>query len=206
MTTISREEIADLIEQHAAMLAAALRSAGDTARPIVERPVDAGTKLPELPPTGGWSKVGELTGETYKWPEGTEEYEPFEVWETTREGRKVQIGLGQATNRGEYYGRERGYWLVFERVNGHKRRPIVVFTEGDNPKDLVAVIKGKGEGGRSMFSPADTLPKGYEQLTVDVFCHRINGPQAYNRLAVVAENRDRHTMLEHGLLQLGLRS
>jgi hypothetical protein len=207
VTTISREELADLIEHHAALLAAALRSSGDTTRPVDEqRTVGPAIRPREVPSMASWTKVGELTGETYNWPEGTETYAPFEVWETTRGGRKVQIGLGQATNRGEYYGRERGYWLVFEMVNGHKRRPIVVFTEGDHAKDLVAVIKGKGSGGRSMFSPGDALPQGYESLTVDVFRDRITGPQAYNRLAVVAENGDRETMLEHGLLQLGLRS
>ena len=90
-------------------------------------------------------------------------------------------------------------------VNGQKRRPIVVFNEGDNPEDLVAVIKGKGKGGRSMFAPGDDLPAGYQPFTVDVFRNRINGPQAFNRLAVVAEGGDREAMLDHGLLQLNLR-
>ena len=121
-------------------------------------------------------------------------------------GRRWQLGLGQAAERGTYYGRERGYWLVFEMVNGQKRRPIVVFTEGDSAADLVAIIRGKGPGGRSMFAPGDDLPSGYEDLVVDVFRNRINGPQAFNRLAVVAEDADREAMLDHGLLQLHLRA
>jgi len=57
-----------------------------------------------------------------------------------------------------------------------------------------------------MLAPGDELPAGYERLTIEVFRDRVNGPQAYKRLAVVAEARDRPTMCAHAFLQLGLRS
>jgi hypothetical protein len=78
---------------------------------------------------------------------------------------------------------------------------VAVFIEGDDPTDLVAVIKSKGPGGRSMFSPGDELPAAYAGLTVDVFRHRVVGPQAYNKLALVAENEDRQAMLNHAAIQ-----
>ena len=111
--------------------------------------------------------------------------------------------------RGVYYGKERGYWVAFEMVNGQKRRPILIFMEADDfdtSGALVAVLKGKGAGGRSMFAPGDDLPVGYERLTVEIFRDRVSGPQAYNRLAVVAEGGGRQAMCTHAFLQLGLRS
>jgi hypothetical protein len=199
---ISRNELADLIEQHARLLAEALRHG---AQPGPDRPKHA-PPIRDIAP-GGWSKVGELENQSYTWPEGTEHYAPFEVWEAAAPSR-IQIGLGDPNNPGTYYGKERDYWLAFEVVNGERRRPIVVFNEADDYEesgDLVAIIKGKGDGGRSMFSPGDDLPAGYERLEIDVFRNRINGPQAYNRLAVIARGGDRQAMCAHAALQLGLR-
>ena len=154
-----------------------------------------------------WRKVRELTGQRYTWPQHTEEYDPFEVWQTDDAGERLELGLGYiaAEPNTDYYGRPRGYWLAFEMVNGLKRRPICVFIEGDDPSDLVAVVKGKGPGGRSMYAPGDDVPAVYGGLTLAVFRDRVNGPQAYNRLAVVAENGDRQTMLNHAAIQSRLR-
>ena len=211
-STLTRNDLADLIERHAGLLARALRE--DTAAEAVEHPRST-SQAPERRPTsdsgispGDWSKVGELTNQSYTWPEGTEHYAPFEVWEAAGSDARVQIGLGNPNNPGLYYGKERGYWLAFEMINGQKRRPIVVFTEADDYEasgDLVAIIKGKGDGGRSMFAPGDDLPLGYQNLDIDVFRNRINGPQAFNRLAVVAHGGDQQAMCTHALLQLGLR-
>jgi hypothetical protein len=225
---ITRQELADLLEHHAGLLATALRGdhaserAGHLAGDQLEVPTAAAAKTakglgqPSDPPTdvghgeiGTWTLVGELQNQTYSWPGGIETYEPFEVWETIDLRGRIQIGVGKATERGEYYGRMRGYWLAFEMVNGQKRRPIVVFNEADDYEtsgDLVAIIKGKGAGGRSMFGPGDVLPPGYERLPVEVFRERINGPQAFNRLAVIAQGGDRQTMCVHAALQLRLRS
>jgi hypothetical protein len=214
--TISRDELADLVEHHAALFAAAVRQSLMVAAFTEEPPTTAAADDPGSASNigrggrpGGWTQIGELPNETYSWPEGVEHYEPFEVWETTDARGRIQVGLGQVTKRGTYYGKERGYWLGFEMVNGQKRRPIVVFMEADDFETtgaLVAVMKGKGDGGRSMFAPGDELPAGYEQLKIEVFRDRVCGPQAYNRLAVVAEAGDRQTMCTHVFLQLGLRS
>ncbi len=225
---LTRHELADLIEHHGAQLVEALRfsatqhdepgSPGTTVaadssaageEPVQPRPGRAAGPHGPGGRTGPWRKVGELEGETYTWPTGTEHYEPFEVWETQDARGRVQIGLGRPVERGIYYGREAGYWLAFEMVNGQKRRPIVVFNESDDHKqtgDLLGIIKGKGAGGRSMFAPGDELPGGYESMPVEVFKDRITGPQAFDRLAVVAQGGDRPTMLDHSLMQLRLRS
>ena len=212
---ITREDLAGIFEQ----VVLSLRGA-TVAPPLADSPSAAG----ETPPTPSgskrqsrgaalgpdlrsWKKVRELDGERYTWPEHTEEYDPFEVWATDDSGPRLEFGLGYiaANPSTDYYGQPRGYWLAFEMVNGKKRRPIGVFIEGDDPTDLVAVIKGKGPGGRAMYAPGDELPAGYDDLTVDVFRDRITGPQAYDRLAVVAENADRQTMLNHAAIQSKLR-
>jgi hypothetical protein len=213
--TLTREEFADMIEYHATLFVAALRD-GTSSTALVEynaagapqlatqpaAPVVIAAQQPSAPVL--WAKVGELPNQAYRWPRRTEHYNPFEVWQADR-----QIGLGKADNSGHYYGKEhRGYWLAFEMVNGQKRRPIVVFNEADDYEssgDLVAIIKGKGDGGRSMFKPGDDLPPGYENFEIDVFRNRITGPQAFNRLAVVARGGDRQAMCTHALLQLALR-
>jgi hypothetical protein len=185
-------------------------SAGVPAVPKSPRPAPSGASVypAGVLPSGAWQKVGELDGQTYSWPEGVEIYDPFEVWEADVATARVQIGLGRADKRATFFGRERGYWLAFEMVNGAKRRPIVVFTEADDAEtsgDVVAVIKGKGDGGRSMFGPGDTLPAGYETLEVDIFRKHVTGKQAFKRMAVIARGSDRQAMCTHALLQLGLR-
>jgi hypothetical protein len=76
----------------------------------------------------------------------------------------------------------------------------------ENSGALVATVKGKGDGGRSMFAPGDELPADYERLKIEIFRDRVSGPQAYNRLAVVAEAGDRQTMCIHAFAQPALRS
>jgi hypothetical protein len=225
---LTRHELADLIEHYGGQLVNALRgcapahgkpdSQGTTvaadsspvgAEPVQSRPSRAAGPDGPGGRTGPWRKVGELEGETYTWPEVTEHYKPFEVWETEDARGRVQIGLARPVERGIFYGSERGYLLAFEMVNGQKRRPIVVFNESDDHEqtgDLLGVIKGKGAGGRSMFAPGDELPADYDGMPVEVFKDRITGPQAFNRLAVVAKGGDRPTMLDHSLTQLRLRS
>lgn len=196
---LTRNELADLIERHAASFVADLRGPGQqvTGRPSVR-----------LAP---WRKVAEREGESYSWPAGIEHYSPFEVWESVDVDGEVQIGLGRVTVPKVFYGRERFWWIAFAMIGDEKGRPIVVYNEADvqsavhGKGDLVAVIKGKGARGRSMFAPGDDLPPGYDDLPVDVFRNRIPGPQARNRLAVIAPGGDRDVMLDHALLQLHLR-
>lgn len=56
-----------------------------------------------------------------------------------------------------------------------------------------------------MYSPGDDAPPGYHDMTVNVFRDRVVGPQAYERLAVVAEHGGRQTMLNHAAIQSTLR-
>jgi hypothetical protein len=212
---MTNNDLADLVERYAAMIVADLRASPDqrSDRSSAEPPArvtDEGEKGRQTMPPSMWSKVGELTGQTYKWPAptGTEGYDPFEVWESL--GRpSTQIGLGKSTNHPASYGKsERGYWVAFQMVNGQKRRPIAVFNEADDyeqTRAVLAVIKGKGESGREMFRPGDELPPGYAQLDIAVFRDRINGPQAFNGLAVVASEANPQDMCTHALLQLDLR-
>lgn len=221
--TLTRHDLADFIERHAAAMARELREDlndgvlavrldAPSQRPSAEFKSPIGNTDVSAPsPTalGTWLKVGELTDQSYAWPTGVEEYQPFEVWQTSGVAPQVQIGIGDPNNPSEYYGKVRGYRLTFEMINGQKRRPIVVFTEADDFEktgDLVAIIKGKGEGGRSMFAPGDDLPPGYENLEIAIFRYRISGPQAFNRLAVVARGGSPSAMCTHAFLQLGLRS
>lgn len=196
---LTRGELANLIEGQAAALVAALR-----------KPTGSAAKLSGLR-FSPWRKVADRKGEHYSWPEGVEHYLPFEVWESVDADGPVQIGLGRVTAPRDFYGRERFWWLAFQMIGDEKGRPIVVYNEADSQGDegtkgdLVAVIKGKGDGGRSMFAPGDDLPAYYDDLPVDVFRNRISGPQAPNRLAVIAPDEDRDVMLDHALIQLRLR-
>jgi hypothetical protein len=213
---ITREELAGIFEQVARSLRSRTVAAPDVDAPSSAHETSARPGENRRQPRGNtrgpvlrsWKKIGEFDGEKYAWPKQTEEYDPFEVWETDDTGHKLQFGLGYiaADPSTDYYGHPRGYWVAFEMVNRQKRRPIGVFIEGDDPSDVVAVIKGKGPGGRSMYAPGDELPAAYEDLTVDVFRHRIAGPQAYDRLAVIAKNADRQTMLNHAAIQSTLRN
>jgi hypothetical protein len=198
---LTKSELADLVESQAASLVAALR-----------QPAGDGVRRPSVR-LAAWTKVAEREGESYSWPEGVEHYLPFEVWESVDVDGPVQIGLGRVTVPRVFYGRERFWWLAFEMIGDEKGRPIVVYNEADAQRgtggakgDLVAVIKGKGHRGRSMFAPGDDLPDLYDDLPVDVFRNRISGPQAPNRLAVIASGGDRDVMLDHALFQLRLRS
>ena len=126
--TITRDELADLLEHHSALLVAALRQPPPSTSLADERPKPP-TPPARDPETRVWTMAGELANQTYTWPEGTEHYEPFEVWETADARGRIQIGLGRVVKRGVYYGKERGYWVAFEMVNGQKRQSIVIFME-----------------------------------------------------------------------------
>lgn len=221
--TLTRHDLADIIERHASAMARELREDPRDGALVVRpdapnQPLSPESKSPIGDPEVSapspaalrtWLKVGELADQSYAWPAGVEHYQPFEVWQASALAAQVQIGIGDPNNPSKYYGKVRGYRLTFEMVNGQKRRPIVVFTEADDFEetgDLVAIIKGKGEGGRSMFAPGDDLPPGYEDLEIAVFRDRINGPQAFNRLVVVARGGSPNAMCTHAFLQLGLRS
>ncbi|MGH2821953.1 MAG: hypothetical protein ACRDLY_02845 [Thermoleophilaceae bacterium] len=150
-----------------------------------------------------WIQVGRLDGQTHTWSSAERWYQLFEVWETDDGGPRLQFGLGYvpAEPGRDYYGHPRGYWIVHEMVNHRLGTELAVFVEAEQPTDLVAVIRGNGPNGRSMFDPGEDVPAGYENLTVDVFRDHVIGPQAYGKLAVVAVNGDRQAMLNHAAIQ-----
>src|SRR4051812_34737626 len=110
---ITREELAVLFEQ----IATALRN-GATPPPTIDG--FSTSETTSAPANGSheprdtatpstvrsWSKVRELEGQTYTWPAGTEEYDPFEVWQTQDVGERLQLGLGYvaADPAADYYG------------------------------------------------------------------------------------------------------
>src|SRR4051794_9131118 len=102
-TSITRGELADLIEQHVGQLVEALRGDVGPTHPLEQEtpatvtsgrtPATAPAQVHDPVRGDRWSKVGELEGESYAWPTGTEHYSVFEVWETVDgNGRRWQLG------------------------------------------------------------------------------------------------------------------
>ena len=121
-----------------------------TAAPARGRPLD----LPE-----NWRLVREREGESYRWPNGRDRYEPYRVFMgTTRTEGAVQVGLGE-TIRKNKWGRDRKYVVAFLSA-GSPQQPLVEFVAADDyeqTRELVAVIRGS-DGGRRMYSVGDALP------------------------------------------------
>ena len=167
----------------------------------------APTQLPVVTPPPGcrsWVRVADDNV-----PPGTREvaarsYGHFEMWRTDDDFRpKLELGIGYIPPDPEtdYYGRPRGYCVVHDMPNRRLGTDLVVFVEADQPTELVAVIRGNGPNGQSMFDPGDLLPDGYADLTVEVFRDRVTGPYAYGKQAVVAMDGDRQAMLNHAAIQ-----
>src|SRR4051812_327973 len=104
MPELTPTTLADLVEHHTGLFVQALRRL-DSGAPgphalddldgyLREATVDVGGEGLDVP-QGAWEKVGELENETYTWPHGTEEYEPFEVWERQAGDARVQLGVGR---------------------------------------------------------------------------------------------------------------
>ncbi len=88
------------------------------------------------------------------------------------------------------------------------KRVVVEFVEADDNKetgDLIAVIKGKNNGGAAMYDPTDDLPEPYSSFRVQTYRDRIDYPRSYEKLAVVAHEDDFETMLNHALIQVQTR-
>ena len=214
-TTLTKIELADLIESHASLLVSALRGED---RPVaaVSTPVQAivssgSRRTAEVPPVapGAWVRVGGVEDQSYTWPEGTEHYDPFKLWELRTDEGAIQIGFGNPNNRGEYYGSERGYWVAFEMINGRKGRP---------DPDLHGVRRlrhhgrpdrrHQGQGRRRPFDVRSRRRAAQQATQISTSASlkdRISGPQAYNRMAIVAKKGDRQAICTHAALQLGLR-
>lgn len=162
--------------------------------PTRARPLD----LPE-----DWGVLRERPGESYRWPQGRDSYEPYRVFMgTTRVEGAVQIGLGE-TIRENKWGRDRKYVVAF-RSGGSPQQPLVEFVAADDyeqTRELVAVIRGS-DGGRRMYGAGDALPAVYaERFRTQIYNERVVHPGAWNKVVVVAREDDDEAILNHALIQ-----
>jgi hypothetical protein len=169
-------------------------AAGTAGAPAAAGPLD----LPE-----DWRLVREREGESYRWPNGRDRYEPYRVFMgTTRTEGAVQIGLGE-TIRENKWGRDRKYVVAF-LSGGSPQQPLVEFVAADDyeeTRELVAVIRGS-DGARRMYGTGDALPVAYtERFRTEIYNERVVHPGAWNKLVVVAREGDDEAMLNHALIQ-----
>jgi hypothetical protein len=170
------------------------RAADKAAAPSRSGPLD----LPD-----DWSVVRKREGESYRWPNGRDRYQPYRVFMgTTRAEGAVQIGLGE-TIRKKKWGRDRKYVVAF-LSGGSPQQPLVEFAAADDyeqTRELVAVIRGS-DGGRRMYGVGDDLPAVYtERFRTQVYNERVVHPGAWNKLVVVAREDDDEAILNHALIQ-----
>jgi hypothetical protein len=173
--------------------------AGASAQPTAER----GTQVLEhvLPST--WTKVRELEGQAYRWPELNERYTHYAVYNATteREG-SVHIALGRA-ERYRTWGRDREYIIAF-LTSGAPQVPLAEFLETDDyaeTGEMIAVIRGR-DSSRKMYGPGDSLPDVYPaEFKTVTYRDYIRMPGSWNKAAVLAHRDDHTTMLNHALVQ-----
>jgi hypothetical protein len=169
-------------------------AAPDEAAPERGGPLD----LPE-----DWRLVREREGESYRWPDGRDRYEPYRVFVgTTRTEGAVQIGLGEAIRK-KKWGRDRKYVVAF-LSSGSPQQPLVEFVAADDyeqTRELVAVIRGS-DGGRRMYGIGDALPAVYaERFRTQIYNERVVHPGAWNKIVVVAREDEHEAILNHALIQ-----
>jgi hypothetical protein len=150
-----------------------------------------------------WRLVREREGESYRWPNARDRYEPYRVFMgTTRAEGAVQVGLGE-TIRTNKWGRDRKYVVAF-LSSGSPQQPLVEFVAADDyeqTRELVAVIRGS-DGGRRMYSVGDALPAVYaERFRTQIYNERVVHPGAWNKIVVVAREDDDEAILNHALIQ-----
>ena len=154
-------------------------------------------------PPGEWRLVRELQGQSYAWPREREPYERYRVFAgDTRRNGTVHIAIGEA-ERAKAWGKDRKYLIAF-LSSGAPQVPLVELLEVDDfesTRELVAVIRGS-DGGKKMYGPGDTLPDIYvERFRTELYRDRVVYPRSWNKLAVIANEDDHATMLNHALLQ-----
>ena len=150
-----------------------------------------------------WRLVREREGESYRWPDGRDRYEPYRVFiGTTRAEGAVQVGLGE-TIRKNKWGRDRKYVVAFLSA-GSPQQPLVEFVAADDyeqTRELVAVIRGS-DGGRRMYGIGDALPAVYsERFRTQIYNERVVHPGAWNKIVVVAREDEHEAILNHALIQ-----
>ena len=150
-----------------------------------------------------WRVVRARDGESYRWPNGRDQYAPYRVFiGTTRAEGAVQVGLGE-TIRENRWGRDRKYVVAF-LSGGSPQQPLVEFVAADDyeqTRELVAVIRGS-DGGRRMYGAGDVLPALYaERFRTQIYNERVVYPGVWNKFVVVAREDDDETVLNHALIQ-----
>lgn len=162
------------------------------------------TVLAEVEPAQ-WTKVGELEGQSYKWPEdagGLEVYSRFELWQG--DGLTIGVGYGSSAILKNL---ERTHIALFKMgAGGGSKRPVVYFTETDlyaETGERFSPIRGKA-GGRSLFAPGDQLPPDYDGMRIETLRDVVAGH--WNVLAIIAKDDELETMLNHAAAQIRLRN
>jgi hypothetical protein len=226
---LTREQLADLIEQHAKdvieVVLRALRespgAAGGVA--VASGPSPPASSVGDQPSPGttgvkgseagvAWHQIGFVEGFEHRWPEGWEHYPEMRVYEGRDDQGVVRLAIGQPDKPlPNLYGRERRWVSIWEVINGKPREQRANFVETDDfatSGERIALISGKGGRKKGLYSPGeeDQLPEIYEGMRLEVQRDRINGPQAKNRLGVVATDTEIEDMLNHALAHVRLRS
>jgi hypothetical protein len=149
--------------------------------------------------SGAWKEVESVDGQSYRWPDGNvDDYTDFVIYEGSGEFDGMTLALGHKDN-GEWVG------FVFEGGLASKRG-IVYFQladDFDESAELVSMIRGGGENGRSGFAPTDPPPPAYADFQIESLKGRKAGK--WNVQAVVAASDDAETMLNHTAIQARLR-
>ncbi len=194
-----------------------LRAAG-VAEPVITPVGEEASRVVSSAATGGltglrrdlsgdlpteWRPVRELEGQSYQWPDYKEPYPHYVVYAgtTQREGT-VHFALGEA-ERLKTWGRDRKYIIAF-LTSGTPQVPVTEFLETDDHEDTgeyLAVVRGS-DGGRKMYGPGDSLPDIYAQKFRTVMYNdhiRVKG--SWRKVAVLANQDDPGTMLNHALVQ-----
>jgi hypothetical protein len=208
---MSDEEFRQEIRQRFEELREQMRLLSEALRPNADRGSSARPSPSQSPAGGRWRQVDAIEGFVATWPEGKEHYGPMLVYEMDTEHGPVRLTIGEPRERRELYGRERGWASVWHVVNGRPAQQLANFIETDDfevTRERAAIISGKDGAARKGFARGEEslLPDVYRDMEIEVQRDRIVGPNARNRLAVVASEDDTDTMLDHGLAHLRLRS
>ncbi len=151
---------------------------------------------------GRWELVATREGETYTWPQGPDEYTNFQIYEGRTPRGTIRLAVGRC-ERTEVWGRDRVYLITFHITAGGKR-PLCEFLETDDhatSREFIAIIRGNGDSGRGMYSPGAHLPGAYRKLRIETYSDRIAFKGAWTKQAVVAQEDDIDSMLNHSLIQ-----
>jgi hypothetical protein len=155
--------------------------------------------LPDHRFNGGWREIDRRESESYPWPDGhVDEYRPIVIYEGSGDFNGMRLALGRLPD-GVIAG------LVLGREGGSVR-PITHFfptNDSGETNEMISMIRGGGDRGRSGFAPDDPVPPVYAEFKVEVLGDRIEGK--WKRLAIVVDADDTSSMLDHTAIQARLR-